>query len=415
MDLSTAICKQSYEKEVFDPEGWRKISLGSMNLSVSQQHRAQILWDWRDETARSADESPAFVLPLKFLARIVTATSVTTTTLAELTRDANGGLGCPAVVAASAEITLRCSAAQGKQPPLSQYSPVTNPAAISRLRTSSSPFTFTPASSAASAALSLDVDGRHLKVAEAASPKNLYTVQSSPSPVLDTEELYRKAGWISGLAAADEDGEDSEGRSSSSGDVTAASAAVERVRQETELRPFGPLVAATFQTSSTASSAENIDETEFKLKVSAQLLIDGVDEEEGAEVEADDSDGDEGETAPSMDGIPRAMSDIYKISNRNRRRNKEKKKMRESHGNEDANVPASTGERFDYFSSRDDKRQKGEEEGKKSTADFLQEIGWVSTSKKEVLLAGSSAIGHFRDTGGGASRAPANPYLADDE
>merc|ERR1712185_230597 len=43
-----------------------------------------------------------------------------------------------------------------------------------------------------------------------------------------------------------------------------------------------------------------------------------------------DGGGEAGEESQRTYGIPRSLSDIYRISNRNRRRNKEKKKLREA-------------------------------------------------------------------------------------
>jgi len=413
VDLSTAVSRQRFTKDIFDPEGWRKSPMGTSNLSADQQHRAQLLWDWRDMTARREDESPAFVLPQKVMPKIVTAPVMTAATLEELTRHANGGYGCPLVMAASAEIEELCSAVAGK-PILAQYSPITNPAAIRRLRTSSSPFTFTPASSAASTALSTP---GHSKITESPSPQNLYSLQNPQSPVLETEELYRTAGWVSRLSAADEDGEDDE---SSSKDGVAAA---DRIRRDIEERPFEPLVTAAFQAAVAVHPCGEEDSDagpailEPKLKPNSQLLIDGTEEEDN-HVEAEEFDGNGAEAVSSIEeeGIPRSMSDIYKISNRNRRRNKEKKKMRESQpGKEDPPLSVTSAEQFDYFTSRDDKRQKGNKESDETAIEFMQEVGWASASNKGALLAGSSAVGHFNDTAEGEPRAESNPYLVDDE
>jgi hypothetical protein len=110
------------------------------------------------------------------------------------------------------------------------------------------------------------------------------------------------------------------------------------------------------------------------------------------------------------------MSDIYKISNRNRLRNKEKKKLREAivptqEAAEDGNESAPEEEKpqFDYFEGRS-KRHKDESDdaAHESTAEFLAEIGWVSDPASVLANRELSSIGHFSEN---TTARTANPYL----
>jgi hypothetical protein len=134
-----------------------------------------------------------------------------------------------------------------------------------------------------------------------------------------------------------------------------------------------------------AKEAENADDME----VGAELG-DGM---EGIEAEA------EGDA--EVPGIPKSMADIYKISNRNRRRNKDKKKLQDDVSPVDIAETAaesalrakseelrvSPADRMaEYFSGR--KRQKSEgKEGQDDTLDFIEGIEWMSHEERELLAS----------------------------
>ncbi|KAG5186759.1 protein in complex with Mn, Zn, and Amp [Tribonema minus] len=78
LESSRELCLQRYEKEAFDPEGWRRVlqrigGEGAGALDSAQQARMAALWDWRDALAREEDESPGYVMSAYLMLRLARA------------------------------------------------------------------------------------------------------------------------------------------------------------------------------------------------------------------------------------------------------------------------------------------------------------------------------------------------------
>lgn len=101
------------------------------------------------------------------------------------------------------------------------------------------------------------------------------------------------------------------------------------------------------------------------------------------------------------------MADIYKLSNRNRRRNKEKKKLRDGAAEEGPAgppLPPAQAPAFDYFAERSKRSKGGESESAAdaSAADFLAQMGWTTEGA-------AASMGHFTEL---AEPQASNPYLS---
>ena len=92
-----------------------------------------------------------------------------------------------------------------------------------------------------------------------------------------------------------------------------------------------------------------------------------------------------------MHDVPRSIEEIYKISNRNRKRNKEKRKLKEesTKDNDKAFSPVRLGHEAPDASPHPTKRQKTEV----ADQEFMRSIGWASggQSTKPVATEESSS------------------------
>jgi len=405
LDASKAICKLTWVKEVYNPDGWRLAIRGRV-LSEEAALRAASLWDWRDATARIEDESSGFVLEVRLLVKLAESAPCSEGELRGLV-----GSKAPPLLLKHLRHVLHLirsppSAANQSHPGTKRVD--RDGGNIADAKTRRSVFTFTPATASASGVLECST-GCSQSVSQ--SPLVLgkrgtslgQAAQGSPSPVLNTEELYRTAGWISPipfptLAAH------------ASGEAPSASEAA-RIRSEIAQQPLLPLLQVPLYTeekdAANEPGEENDDEDLAKddlvsrsVEARTVTLIGGIkDADDEAEANDDELEGKE-------PGVPRSMADIYKISNRNRRRNKEKKKLRESqHGSMELEAGAAAEPAFNYFDGRS-KKPRGEAEAQESAVNFLAEMGWAGDPKSVPV-----SIGHFSDTGN-KTTAAANPYLA---
>ena len=206
-------------------------------------------------------------------------------------------------------------------------------------RVSESPLTFTPATSSAAAALVLSPQEHCATMCP----------EASPSPTLEKvekSELYKQAGWTGPVHFTTDPPRSSAERT-------------ERLESRSEVVPPTPFAEDEWQLGSVSTRS---DQEAFS------------------------------------DGLPRTMAEIFAISNRNRTRNKEKKKIREGGGpltlgDEAREAASETVEPpIDYFSCRDDQLFKGGDGGQvasdEAAVDFMATIGWVSEEKKGLLLSG---------------------------
>lgn len=177
-------CLAVFEKPVFRPQGYRAVLKRARGVastpSAVQEGVLAALWRWRDEVARREDEAVSWVMGNAELLRIGLRTP---RTLQELLATTSGVLSAyprqhPEEVLAVIADALRAQALPLCTPVLSAAPaavvPVPGPGPTPPRRCGTTVFTFTP---------------------------RILTMPSAPpgvcSPVLETEQMFRMAGWAS--------------------------------------------------------------------------------------------------------------------------------------------------------------------------------------------------------------------------
>ncbi|CAN0311884.1 unnamed protein product, partial [Discosporangium mesarthrocarpum] len=257
LDASREICLRRYEKPVFSPGGWAKMLRRQGDNALEQLDPANrrvfaALWDWRDQTARSADESVGYVMSVYVMMRIARRLPANSDELASC------GNPLPPLVQKRMEEVLRIvkeakeapTEAPGKAPPSNPESsdpssangangPRTPAANGSRMSSTvggslpaSSSRLFNPVSSPEPYFRAFNVtpsSASQYVLAESRGSPSPHLVHQSP--VLNTEELYRAAGWTTPLPP--------EGVGRSSGAVSSSSGLSEGAAGEDDQAPPG--------------------------------------------------------------------------------------------------------------------------------------------------------------------------------
>jgi hypothetical protein len=186
------------------------------------------------------------------------------------------------------------------------------------VRAAPGPFTFTPDTSSATAALL----AKPARTPQPRTASDAYLLATSPAAALDIDELYRSTGWLTPVPFV----ETSQHQVAAAGNWTAGK--IREIKQELSAQPFRALMET--------ASFDRVpgDEAGEEFKVDAT-------EARSSSGDEDAEDGDSSDFA----GVPRSMAEIFQISNNNRTKNKEKKKMREAqHPLMDGSAEATTAE-----------------------------------------------------------------------
>jgi exosome complex exonuclease RRP6 len=185
LDASRRVCLIRYAKDPFHPQGFKSLtkqrSGGKQQtlLNAQQEQVLEKLWDWRDQTARNTDESPAYIGSNSVLLRIA--------------------LACPTTVTA-------LQALLNPIPPLILHYATAVTQIVRKVRTNAN-------MSSAAATSEAGDGGEHrvgapssafFKPAERASDDRVRRT-GVLSPVLGTEALYKEAGWITPSGQREED------------------------------------------------------------------------------------------------------------------------------------------------------------------------------------------------------------------
>ncbi|CAM9831413.1 unnamed protein product, partial [Chrysoparadoxa australica] len=456
LDASREICLRRYDKPIFQEDGWvTALSRHGGNvltgMTREQKRVASALWNWRDTVAREADESPGYIISLYVLARVARTMPVTVASLMSC-----GNPVTEAVHERAQEILDLVKAARAGDTQVSalddhalpqQLGPhsrnVFNPV-VTNAGPYFRPFNFTPSSVARFVSASMrgneaGGDGIH------------------EAPVLNTEEMYRTAGWWvqprpknnkGGMVAAIRVSRLAHGNAQYN-TATRMGHSMSLASEVITLRAF---ILHTHHTATASShhffalnsgaKAQRIRDEIAREPVLSLANVAGFGVEaigndaekqkgEGGDAGAGALSGGEGEGDGDGDGdpgIPRSMAEIYKISNRNRKRNKEKKKLREvSQGDAEitktmtdgdgskamdegddngTGAEAGTAHVAAYFAGR--KKLKGEGgEGQRlgDTVAFMEGLDWVGEEEKQEILAQQQVGGISHSGGEGGSSA----------
>eukprot|EP00980_Cylindrotheca_fusiformis_P010209 scaffold2271_cov130-Cylindrotheca_fusiformis.AAC.4 len=343
LDLSKEVCLIRYAPAPFKPDGYRSLMKrerrgrpsskpSQTELNETQEQVLKALWDWRDQVARQADESHAFVCTNTALLRLALSCPGSLTVLQGLLQPMP-----PLLLRNSKEVLALIQSCQPQQRPKS------------RLRSSAF---FKPA------------------VADDDADPRLSDNPSSDrvlrSPVLGTEALYRQAGWVSPnlgsstvdsmeveeivTTATEEDSGDGDREKQQqvkprrllavhrnnetyrTGQFTAHSLKLGASSKEEQKSEIGDEVDG--MGPARAAHERNVEEQSRLAKISATairnaqenhvkmigLISPTADMDDGNEHEDDDDSA--GKSSQEEMTIPRSMREIYRISNRNRRSKK---------------------------------------------------------------------------------------------
>lgn len=436
---SAAIALSTYEKEIFTPNSYKAL-IKTRNLSLSQE-QAQVLakvYEWRDKTARVQDESPQYVLPQRMLIRIAMQLPRST---AELERCCSP---CPALVklnmlevlkaveaglkGSSAQETpnvweqkARDSAAMAK-PTYAQAAPSSTIAVNSRstsfvpigLQAEGTSKTKLGVSFAEAAAAGTSRAPTQSSDRTAVLRSSELSSRATPSPVLTTEQLYDTAGWQDlsdpswRKAVASQPYVQSEGRqppgfnqlsgSFGSGADRSLAQRADETRQsigQEVLQGFGSKQRKT-PFAAMATAMANSYNKEGEASPAVVLTSTRTEESAGgqqdtavAEDDVIDIETPANADALESDDIPRSMAEIYRISNRNRKRNKEKKKMKDE--TQQAANDQTTQKPSNAATGADTrKRHKNTAQGSAGNREpddaigFMRNIGWVDKQATPV-------------------------------
>jgi len=446
---SASIALNTYEKDFFTPSSYRKlIQRKNLVLSMTQERALARLYNWRDSIARKEDESVQYILPQRILLRIVRDLPRSAVELENCCNPIPPAvkLHCDQILDAiktgvSDDSTIEDSFARDMKiesggerpnevPTLSSVKPElqastsvpstqTSSLGVNSLRTTFVPISAnvnsrdnrnTPKMSFAAATRAgiKDSESNTLKN-HAQNRKGALkvenTTRATPSPVLTTEQLYDTAGWQdeSSSAVPVVRVQNLLGFSLSSKVQTNQSEENRKIAEDVRAEigkglhtgfsavqpktPFAAMAKAMvnsynkdstgkLSSSETVKSANTSSNTERKDTVAEDDVID-IDTPANAD-------------ALESDDIPRSMAEIYRISNRNRKRNKEKKKLKEEVLANKDDVDESHKQISNAHSVR--KRQKNTGQGTGSTKElgtqeaieFMRNIGWVSGEEKPV-------------------------------
>lgn len=194
LDTSREVCLIRYAKEPFQPLGFKSLTRQRMGgkqkteLNSNQEQVLEKLWDWRDQTARTWDESPSYVCSNAVLLRI--------------------SLSCPTTVTALQSLL-------NPVPPLVLHYATAVTQLVRKVRTNTSlqgtlgPGDEAKLKDAQESRLPPPVgapSSAFFKPAERATDDRVRR-SGMLSPVLGTEALYKQAGWVTPSGGTPEESE----------------------------------------------------------------------------------------------------------------------------------------------------------------------------------------------------------------
>jgi exosome complex exonuclease RRP6 len=321
---SKRVCMTRYEKEVFSPLGYRNLlatcggsrTVPNLNdLSSIQDAALAKLWNWRDLAAREQDESPQYIMTNAELLRIglkVPKFEKDILVCAPITDYVRNHLA--EIVGLMAELTSLGATAFVPAVDHVKEAPASGLLARNKLDMGSisaqmkkkTIFTFTPAISALSSQTTSTSSGKEDKLA---------------SPMISTEELFRLASWKTPLLTSEEsDSKKSNQSSSMLFDAMKTSFVSEESKQRMS-RSMNELMKAI---DSNVDFEQRLKEL-VKQPACAGVAAEGVNSASKAQ---DDAAEDAMDTL--IPEIPKSYEEIYQLSSRNRKKNKDKKRNRDS-------------------------------------------------------------------------------------
>eukprot|EP00761_Pharyngomonas_kirbyi_P013771 gb/GECH01013800.1/.p1 GENE.gb/GECH01013800.1/~~gb/GECH01013800.1/.p1 ORF type:complete len:847 (+),score=165.24 gb/GECH01013800.1/:1-2541(+) len=345
LQRSKAVCLRRYEKPLYSPEFARalyeRFSGSEADLESPHYRTFVALHKWRDSIARKQDESVRYIMPDHMLYAISSGLPNSRTGLFELCKPVNR-----IVRSHSNDILKIINIARDQNKHEKDVDTV-----IAQVTDSSGDITSSSPTSS-----NLGSNSTRAQVSFTSHRT------SSKSPVMSTQQLYRRAQWIDPT------------RHTNNSDVS-----INMKSKSSLFRGEQP------PPSPNQKRVSDLMNSKFGLGVSQHTpnVRNKPASKSGADTFNTPVAGKP--STPEDDEIPQSMSEIYKLSKRNRKRNKDKKKLKED--NVTHSAPA--------FSPAS--RSNNAEDT--SPLDFMRNIGWVGSEEQPAITQSISSS----EGGGGFS------------
>ena len=425
LDASTKVCFIRYDKEAFRPNSYKKLLMSKRgrnaytDLNDSQDSLLKALFDWRDAISREEDESLQYVCGNTGLVRIAT--------------------NCPQSI-------LALKSCVNPLPPLV-------------LKYAQDILRFVRISTGK------ETDGSSVGDIKTSSPRNEKHADNSgiTSPVLGTLDLYKRAGWttpLSNLITAEEDvtsSSDCHMNEISTQPSNRDFSSSKLTHHNLEMKVAGATSSGTSQgvdglgatqealiegNNGSNVEASTVDKQIINAEKAAWRIRDSMKGgnqnllrlvktttfiNDGDETQNQDSLGNNDEDDRKVDDveefqIPKSVSEIYRMSNKNRR----KSKKTPVHFSDDEDVTAdamdvdkaeelisrSGAGGKDYFDDSSSKRQRMKSHDTSSSdkdglddVELMVDLGWVKDKKEaEDIIVGQKQLLESSDNGSGKEK-----------
>lgn len=321
---SKRVCMTRYEKDVFNPLGYRTLlhsgggsrTVPNLNdISAIQDAALAKLWNWRDMAAREQDESPQYIMSNSELLRIglkvpkfekdilvcAPITDYVRNHLSDIIKLMAELTSIGATVYIPAVDNVKDAPASG----LLVRSDKLDMDSISSQMKKKTIFTFTPAISALNS--------------QSSSGKE----EKQPSPMLSTDEIFRLASWKTPLLSYEEsDLKKSNSQSTSMLFDALKTTFVSDESKQRMSRSMNELMKAL---------DSNVDFEQRLKELVKQPSSAGVAASDSANSKSQANDAAQEDALDSLiPEIPKSYEEIYQLSSRNRKKNKDKKRNRDS-------------------------------------------------------------------------------------
>lgn len=323
LSRSRELCKKTYYKTMFLSTKEAIYNRAPGSFSLEQLKVFDAVFEWRDEIAREEDESPGYVLPNKLLILIA---ELMPETVRELLSCCGDAAATPLLKAHAATVAkLIADTKRGVSSTMASPLPV-----------KAKPVDF-------------------LSPVVGLAPVQQAQQSAAPSPVLNQDQLFQQADWLQSSPSNFSHHTSNPRRSAECDPLNAGFSANMRGSHF-----FG--VSKSQVHSGQHKAAKIMDSLTVESLFSFQVEPDQFDakpKDRRAEAPVDDP--------MDVDEVPCSMEEIYQLSNLNRKRNKEKKKLKED--SIKAGPPSPIAFEDEEEVSRKDRPAE-------DTKEFIAKIGW---------------------------------------
>lgn len=319
---SREICKKTYHKTMFHSSKEAIYNRAPGSFSYEQLRVFDAVFEWRDQVAREEDESPAYVLPNKLLLHV-----------AELMPES--ALDLIACCGSAASPLLKAHAASVAKM-ISDTKMGVSPAMASPMPVKAKPIDFL-----ASAGLS-----------------PAHQRSGTASPVINQDQLFQQADWLQSSPSNFSHHTSNPRRSAECDPLNAGMSA--SLKGSHFFGAGKPQQRSGQQKASRIMDSLTV-ESLFSFQVEADQFDVKPKERKASALKDDPMD---------IDKVPCSMEEIYQLSNLNRKRNKEKKKLKED------SIKAGPPSPIAFEDEEEIEPLAKKDKPAEDTKDFIAKIGW---------------------------------------